>query len=228
MSQQGPIIVVSTAERPSFASALDDAKMFPVIDTAWADASRAVAQLAPAAALVAMGGYVGPGFEALAKQIAATKPYLPLIAVDPGTSLPENVIPFSQSGGNFDRLMARLRAALRVRTLHATLMRRLDDGPAGATTLAPTDPSRDATVLLIGRGAGYPALWVSLGERMGIVGALSIEAAAKHLNVRDIDGVVLGEGFSARVVDAFLTVLAKDARFRNLPVVVTSGGLVPG
>ena len=227
MSQQGPIIVVANAGRPSFASALDDAKMFPVIDTAWADASRAVAQLAPAAVLVAMCDAVGPGFEALAKQIAATKPYLPLIAVDPGTSLPENAIPFSQSGGNFDRLIARLRAALRVRTLHSTVMRRLDDDSAARTTPADTDPARDATVLLIGRGAGYPSLSVSLGERMGIVGALSIEAAAKHLNVRDIDGIVLGEGFSPRVVDAFLTVLAEDARFRNLPVVVTSDGVVP-
>jgi hypothetical protein len=38
---------------------------------------------------------------------------------------------------------------------------------------------------------------------------------------------VLGEGFSSRVVDAFLTVLAEDARFRHLPVVVTSGELLP-
>ena len=54
-----------------------------------------------------------------------------------------------------------------------------------------------------------------------------IEAAAKHLNARDIDGIVLGEGFTPRVEDAFLTVLAEDARFRNLPVVVTSGALAP-
>ena len=60
---------------------------------------------------------------------------------------------------------------------------------------------------------------------MGIVGALSIEAAARHLNARDINGIILGEGFSARVVDAFLTVLAEDARFRNLPVVVMSDAL---
>ena len=46
MSQQGPIIVVSTAGRPPFAGALDDAKLFPVIDTVWADAPRAVAQIA--------------------------------------------------------------------------------------------------------------------------------------------------------------------------------------
>jgi hypothetical protein len=225
MSQQGPIIVVSTAERPSFASALDDAKLFPVIDTSWADASHAVEQLTPAAVLVALSETVESSLKALARQIAATKPYLPLIAVDPKTSLPENAMPFSQSGGTFDRLIARLRAALRVRTLHSTVLRRLDDAP---TTLADSDPSRDATVLLIGRGASYPALSVSLGERMGVVGALSIEAAAKHLNTRDIDGIVLGEGFTARVEDAFLTVLAEDARFRNLPVVITSDGVVPG
>jgi hypothetical protein len=105
-------------------------------------------------------------------------------------------------------------------------MRRLDD-EAVRTAIPETDLARDATVLLIGRGAGYAALSVSLGERMGVVGALSIEAAAKHLSSRDIDGIVLSEGFSARVVDAFLTVLAEDARFRNLPIVVTSDGLAP-
>ena len=227
MSQQGPIIVVSTAGRPSFATALDDAKMFPVIDTAWVDASRAIAQLRPAAVLVAMSASVEPGFKVLAKQIAAQQPYLPLIAVDPLISLPENAIPFAQTGGHFERLPARLLAALRIRILHATVLRRLADDPALRTPLLDFDPVAGATALLIGRGAAYPALSVSLGERMGVVGALSIEAAAKHLNVRDIDGIVLGEGFSPRVVDAFLTVLAEDTRFRNLPVVVTSDAVTP-
>lgn len=225
MSQQGPIIVVSSAERPSFAGALDDAKMFPVVDTAWADASRAVEQLQPAAVLVAMSATVERGFEALAKQIAARQPYLPLIAVDPEMALPQNAIPFTQTEAHADRLVARLRAALRVRSLHATVMRRLE--PATRKGLSDIDTARDATVLLIGRGAAYPALSVSLGERMGVVGALSIEAAAKHLNTRDIDGIVLGEGFSARVMDAFLTVLTEDARFRNLPVVLTSDETAP-
>ena len=225
MSQQGPIIVVSTANRPSFVASLE-ATMFPIIDATWADASRAVAQLQPAA-VFAMSETADPGFEALAIQIAARQPYLPLIAIDPTTSLPENAIPFSQTGGNADRLTARLRAALRVRTLHSTAMRRVDDDPATRRPLAEIDLVRDATVLLIGRGAAYPALSVSLGERMGVVGALSVEAAAKHLNTRDIDGIVLGEGFSARVMDAFLTVLAEDPRFRNLPVVLTSDALAP-
>ncbi|HEV3499165.1 MAG TPA: GGDEF domain-containing protein [Bradyrhizobium sp.] len=227
MSQQGPIIVVANAGRPSFASALDDAKIFPVIDASFADAARAIAQVAPAAVLVATSDAAEPCFEALAQQIAARQPYLPLIAVDPKIRLPENAIPFSQNGGSFERLIARLRAALRIRTLHSTVMRRLDDGPMARTTPTEADPARDATVLLIGRGAAYPSLSVSLGARMGVVGALSIEAAAKHLKVRDINGIVLGEGFSPRVVDAFLTVLAEDARFRNLPVVLTSDVLKP-
>jgi hypothetical protein len=227
MSQQGPVIVVSAAGRPSFAAALDETRIFPIIDAGWNDASRAVETLQPAAVLLAMPTAGEPRLDALAKQIAARQPYLPLIAVDAKTPLPENAIAFSLVGGNPDRLLARLRAALRVRALHATVMRRLDDTNDAPVAPPEVDPARDATVLLIGRGAAYPALSVAFGERLGVVGALSIEAAAKHLNVRDIDGIVLGEGFSARVIDAFLTVLTEDSRFRNLPVVLTSHELEP-
>jgi GGDEF domain-containing protein len=225
MSQQGPILVISTSGRPSFAAALDEAKLFPVIDTDWDEASRAIEQLRPAAVLAAMSGINQPAFAALAKQIASREPYLPLISVDPPGALPENAVPFAQDKAHPDRLLPRLNAALRVRSLHATVMRRLD--PAKRITMADIDTARDATVLLIGRGGAYPSLSVALGECMGVVGALSIEAAAKHLNTRDIDGIVLAEGFSPRVVDAFLTVLTEDARFRNLPVVLTSGDLAP-
>jgi len=226
MSQQGPILVVSTARRPSFAATLDLARLFPVVETEWADAAHAVEQVQPAAVLAATSDTDEAGLAELAARVAARQPYLPLISVDPQVPHPDNVIPFFQSqGGSSDRLVARLRAALRVRSLHATVMRRLE--PATPMALAHIDPTRDATVLLIGRGGAYPTLSVALGERTGVVGALSIEAAAKHLNVRDIDGIVLGEGFSPRVIDAFLTVLTEDARFRNLPVVLTAGDLAP-
>ena len=225
MSQQGPILVVSTAQRPSFADALDVAKLFPVIEAEWADAARAVDQVQPAA-VVADGSEIDEAhFAALATRVAARQPYLPLVAIDPRIALPDNAIPFFQIQGHPDRLIARLRAALRVRALHATVMRR--QAPAASIALSNIDLAREATVLLIGRGGAYPTLSVALGERAGVVGALSIEAAANHLNIRDIDGIVLGEGFSARVVDAFLTVLAEDARFRHLPVVVTSSDLAP-
>jgi len=224
MSQQGPILVVSTARRPSFAATLDLARLFPVVETEWADAAHAVEQVQPAAVLAATSDTDEAGLAELAARVAARQPYLPLISVDPQVPHPDNVIPFFQSqGGSSDRLVARLRAALRVRSLHATVMRRLE--PATPMALAHIDPARDATVLLIGRGGAYPTLSVALGECTGVVGALSIEAAAKHLNVRDIDGIVLGEGFSPRVIDAFLTVLTEDTRFRNLPVVVTAGDL---
>jgi hypothetical protein len=197
--------------------------MFPVIETSWPEAMHALEQLQPAAVLVS--GDAGPGFAALAAQAAEIKPYVPLVVIDPQLSLPENALPFALTDGGFERLNCRLRAALRVRSLHATLLRRIADDPATQTKLSDTDPIQEATVLLIGRGAAYPALSVALGERMGVVGALSIEAAAKHLNSRDFDGIVLAEGFSPRVVDAFLTVLAEDVRFRNLPVVVTIEGV---
>lgn len=225
MSQQGPILLVSTAKRPSFADALDVARLFPVIEADWAEAARAVDQVQPAAIVAASSETDEAGLAALARRVAGRQPYLPLIAIDPQIALPDNAIPFFQIQGHSDRLIARLRAALRIRSLHATVMRR--QVPAAPIALSDIDLARDATVLLIGRGGAYPALSVTLGERVGVVGALSIEAAANHLNTRDIDGIVLGEGFSARVVDAFLTVLTEDARFRHLPVAVTSGDPAP-
>ncbi len=229
MSQQGPILVVSSGEPRSsevisLPAALPDAGIFPVVETNWCEAARALGQLQPAA--VVMSGVAEAAMAPLATQIANIKPYVPLIAIDPPLTLPANALPFSFTGG-IERLSARLRAALRVRSLHSTVLRRVAGDPATPIKLVDTDPIHDATVLLIGRGAAYPSLSVALGERIGVVGALSIEAAAKHLNLRDLDGIVLTGGFSARVTDAFLTVLAEDVRFRHLPVVVTIDGLTP-
>lgn len=221
MSQQGPILIVSTGNRPSFASVLDETRLFPVVEADWAEAARAVEQLRPGAVVVASPAMNKPALEALAKQIATREPYTPMIVVDADMRLPDNAIPFAYSGDHPERLLARISSVLRVRSLHTTVMRRLD--PPRRVAISDIDPARDATVLLIGRGGAYPALSVALGERIGVVGALSIEAAAKHLNARDIDGIVLADGFTPRVVDAFLTVLAEDARFRNLPVIVTTG-----
>jgi hypothetical protein len=181
----------------------------------------------PAAVVADMTGVDHARFAALAQQIGRRKPYLPLIAVEPEGELPENALPLALSGGNYDRLIPRLRAALRVRALNTTVLRRLADESPDATRLIENDPALHATVLLIGRGGCFPALSVALGERAGVVGAFSIEAAAHHLANRDIDGIVIAQGFTARVVDAFLTVLSEDARFRHLPVVLTSDDLAP-
>ena len=66
MSQQGPILVVSTARQPSFASALDVANLFPVVETSPMDAARAVEQMQPAAVLVATSDIDEAGLAALA------------------------------------------------------------------------------------------------------------------------------------------------------------------
>lgn len=227
MSQQGPILIIGHNGRPSFAAALDEAGLFPIVDADWSNAARAAADMQPAAIVADMTGVDHARFAALAQQVGRRKPYLPLIAVEPNGELPENALPLALSGGNYDRLVPRLRAALRVRALNTTVLRRLADEPQGATRLIESDLALHATVLLIGRGGCFPALSVALGERAGVVGAFSIEAAAHHLANRDIDGIVISQGFTARVVDAFLTVLSEDARFRHLPVVVTSDGLAP-
>ncbi|MBV9457411.1 MAG: GGDEF domain-containing protein, partial [Bradyrhizobium sp.] len=82
MSQQGPLLLVSNHGRPAFAAALDEAQMFPLIETDFADAMRAVAQVQPSAVLAGMSGADGAQFAALAAAIDARKPYLPLIAIN--------------------------------------------------------------------------------------------------------------------------------------------------
>src|SRR5690348_9004347 len=146
MPQQGPLLIASNTPRPAFASVLDEAQIFPIIETGFADAINAVAQVQPAAVLADMQGADAVQLEALAKQAAAQKPYLPLIAVRPEAPLPDNAIPFSLQAGKFDRLIARLNAALRVRSLHATVLRRLSEHTT--TFLHNSDPAREATVLL--------------------------------------------------------------------------------
>ncbi|MCJ9736570.1 GGDEF domain-containing protein, partial [Bradyrhizobium sp. PRIMUS42] len=112
MSQAGPILFVSNAERPPFVGALDEARLFPVVDTDWASAARAVEEVQPAAILAAMQGGHEPHLAALSRKIADQSPYLPFVAVDAAGTLPHNALPFSSRGGNPDRLIARLRAAL--------------------------------------------------------------------------------------------------------------------
>ncbi|MGJ5019898.1 GGDEF domain-containing protein [Bradyrhizobium oligotrophicum] len=227
MSPQGPLLIVSSSTRPSLSAALAVAQILPSVETRWADAISTMSRVQPAAVVAVVEDADATELAAVSRHVGARKPYVPLIAIAPGGAvLPDHAIPLHGSD-NHERLLARLRAALRVRTLHTTVLRRLDEKKAPGATLPETDPLDDATVLLLGRGSSLPGLSVALGERMAVVGALSIEAAAKHLSSRDIDGIVLGEGFSPRVVDAFLAVLAEDTRFRNLAVVVTANQPAP-
>ena len=227
MSLQGPIVVV--AEKPSagLVEALSAAGAFPIVETTWADAPTAFVAVKPAAVVIAESGE--PPSEASARmlclQIATVNgPLVPVIALVEREQ--EAAIPVAlpaDASLSMERLIARLRAALRVRALHETVLRRIEsfaaDGGA-MPALSLSDALADATVLIAGRGPLYPALSVAIGERVNMVGALSVENAARYLNARDIDGIVVGDGFSPRMVEAFLTVLAQEPRFRDIPVAV--------
>jgi hypothetical protein len=122
-----------------------------------------------------------------------------------------------------ERLVRRLTAALRVRTLHGTVLRRmrtLATRGQKLPELPDADPLDEARVLVAGRGRSYPGLCTATGERVGVIGALTVEGAASALKARDVDAMIIGEGFGTRVIEALLTVLAEDARFRDLPVAV--------
>jgi hypothetical protein len=215
MSEQGPIVVVTSREDDALAGTVAGIAMFPLLEVGWNEAVDAVTRLGPAAVLAGKGG--DAAFRDLARTLADAAPYVPLIALDPEPPLPPNALPFAGASASPARLIARLNAALRVRSLHATALRRLAEGAFG-TRMPQTDPLFEATVLLMGRGACYPALSVALGETMGVVGALSIEAAARHLNARELDGIVIGEGFTPRVVLGGMAGLAKDYDLANLEI----------
>lgn len=227
MSLQGPLILVADRPATDLAEALSAAGAFPIVEAKWTDAPTAFVAVKPAAVIIAEPGL--PESESSARmlglQIATVNgPIVPAIARVQGeqeAAIP-NALP-ADADLPVERLIARLSSALRVRALHATVLRRIEMAAAqgGAMPSLPTDdPLEDATVLIVGRGPLYPALSVAIGERVNMVGAFSVETAATHLDVRDINGVVVGDGFSPRMVEAFLTVLGEEPRFRDVPVAV--------
>jgi hypothetical protein len=225
----GPVIIVARSEHAVLSDRLATAGAFPIVTASWDEACAAITKVQPAAVIADVADAEPTAMAEVAEACGAATPYTPFIAVGPLGAPASDAIPFTTPELTLDRLDGRLAVALRVRTLHTTVLRRLEEASTDIR-LSTDDPLQDATVLLVGRGRTYPLLTVALGERTSLIGALSIEAAAKHLNAREIDGVVLGDGFSHRIADAFLTVLAEDARFRALPVIVAgsfAGGTLP-
>ena len=227
MSLQGPIIVVADTPAPDLVEALGAAGGFPIVEAKWADAPTAFVAVKPAAVVIAEPG--APAAEASARKLSlqiatADGAIVPTIALVQGGR--EAAIPVAlpaDAALPLERLIARLQSAMRVRALHATVLRRIELFASHGGKLPPLpvgDALKDATVLIAGRGRLYPALGVAVAERVTMVGALSVENAARHLAARDIDGVVVGDGFSPRMVEAFLTLLAQDSRFRDIPVAV--------
>src|SRR5205085_10220206 len=194
----------------------------PMREAAPSEAVAAVSKAKPSA--VVLSGCPEDIARSLAAKVAKLNgPLVPILAVVRDAEAPAfgNALPIP-ADSVATRLVPRLRAALRVRALHATVLRRAEELAERTDTpdFPQHDPIEDATVLVAGRGRGYPALTVSIGERMGLIGALSIETARSYLGARDIDGVVIGDGFNRSVVEDFMEELCADARWRDLPVIV--------
>jgi GGDEF domain-containing protein len=222
MSLQGPILVAADRPVPRLLDNLAAAGAFPIIDIGTTEIATAVASIEPAAVIIAEPSAAALALaEPLECLLKGRGPYTPVVAraAGPprgrfGTTLPV------AADASEAQLIARLRGALRVRTLHASVLRRIAslEPHAMAPAVTERDPLDDASVLVAGRGRSYPALVVAIGERTGLIGALSLESAFELLRTRDVDGLVIGEGFNRSTVERFINELGSLRRFRDLPI----------
>jgi hypothetical protein len=229
MPLQGPLAVIADQPARDVVEALRAAGAYPIIEARWADAA-AVLQARPPQAIVLAEGCTDRARAAVlerALELQAEEEaglFMPVIA----RARDDAVQRFADAlviGAKAppERLIGRLNAALRVRSLHATVLRRMRTLATRSKELPEppdADPLDEASVLVAGRGRSYPGLCTAAGEHVGVVGALTVEGAARALKAREIDGIIIGDGFGDRVVEALLTVLAEEERFRDLPVAV--------
>jgi hypothetical protein len=231
MALQGSFVVVADKSAPDVVEALRGAGAFPIIESDWAQAPAALSAAEPEAVVLADAGADARCSAALAKALAdrrkAERAFMPVVARarEDGSALVPDALTLA-ANAPAERILSRLGSALRIRTLHSTVLRRTRMLAARGELppeLPCTDPLDEAAVLLAGRGRSYPALSVAVGECVGVIGALSVESAARALHARDVEGIVIGDGFGPRIVEALLTVLAGDVRFRDLPIAVVGG-----
>src|SRR5262245_63335560 len=199
MALLGCVVGVGEGSTADLMDVLRKAVAFPIVETRWADAPAAIGEIQPVALAIADArGTPSPQHVGALIQWIETRggPVTPVIALVESNSSPviPSALPIALDDST-DRLIARLRSALRIRTLHATVLRRSRTAGAKkrAPAFVPPDLLDDATVLCVGRGGSYPALLVAIGERVGLIGALSIETAARHRNYRAVNGVVMRE-----------------------------------
>jgi hypothetical protein len=230
MALQGMFVVVG--DGADVVAGLRAAGAFPVIETGWADAPNALASVEPEAIVLAEPCPDERSAFALSRALTELRKksggaITPVIArcADDRPLTPADALGIA-ANAPVERIGRRLSSALRVRALHGTVLRRTNT-LASRGLLPPelkaVDPLSEAIVLLVGRGRSYPELSVALGEHVGVIGALSAERAARALTSRDVDGIVIGDGFNPKVVEALLAALADDVRFRDLPIAVLGG-----
>ena len=223
MSLSGPIVLVSDTANAELAAHLRGRGNLLVNESLWALAPAAIKAGGPAALILDETRWDPDVVEPLKKAIAsAREPYLPVLArASPlGGPVFGGALPIAASASP-ERVLARLQWVLRLRGLHAAVLYHLASNGSSADVRAsthPDAPSNPATVLVIGRGRNYRELAAATGERARLISTLCIENAARFLCARDIDGIVIGDGFAPHTLQAFAIALSQDARFRELPI----------
>lgn len=220
MQIEGPVVIVADETPAALMDAIGGAGAFPVLHFDWYEAAAAIAALKPAG--VVLTGAGEPRHAQAVATIAAiatdtTQAFLPVIDARhcDAQSLHGGAIPVSHQ--ELPRLLARLAAAQRVRKLDAAMRRRCAIMGLGNASVS-EEALEDASVLVVGRGRAYPAIAQLVGERVGLVGALSLASAEEFLAARQFDGVVIADGLTLPAIENFLGNIGDDIRKRDLPV----------
>src|ERR1700730_16979602 len=157
MALQGPFVVVANSSAADVVAALRAEGAFPIIEAGWADAAAALSSVEPEAIVLAEPCGDQTRAAALAKALAATakkndRAFTPILARtrDDGVPVLPNALVIAALAP-VERINRRLTSLLRIRALHATVLRRirtLSSRGALPPGLPSRDPLDDATVLL--------------------------------------------------------------------------------
>lgn len=224
MPLQGPLVIVAEDTPAGLVDTLAAGGAFPVVTARPDQTADAITAANPSAILLADRDASGDERVALllTETVTPRMPIVPVLAL----ASPDQDIPYREAlplplGTSSEVISERIASALRVRELHAAVLRRADLAREKGQPLpdAPqTDPLDDACIIVAGRGRDYPGIATAVAERAGLIGAFSIEIAARYLKARDADGLLIADGFNPWNVGALLTVLSEDSRYRDLPV----------
>lgn len=125
------------------------------------------------------------------------------------------------------QLRNRVRALIRLNTMHEELVRRLGttakyglDAPAPA---APPGSIDNATVLVLGDPQEFARIENALASQATLVGALSPSTALDYLSRRPFDAVVVNAGTPFGTSLDFVRDMRRNSRLYNTPVILLAG-----
>ncbi|MGD9869366.1 MAG: diguanylate cyclase [Hyphomicrobiales bacterium] len=125
------------------------------------------------------------------------------------------------------QLRNRVRALIRLNTMHEELVRRLGtsakyglDAPAPAT---PPGKIENATVLVLGDPQEFARIENALATQATLVGALSQTTALDYLSRRPFDAVIINAGVPFGGSLDFVRDVRRNSRLYNTPVILLAG-----